>query len=191
MNYAKKIFNTASRQRLTSPFDRGGLYKLKEAADRLFRSSENIDALIACSAGLGNRFALTCCTWGDRRKWLKDALLDIPYRLGYEVLPAIAALTRDGLSAGNTQILVGMAKIEAYSLLDDVDDIWWKIHGDMNVEFDQWKVGKSLIQEALDSSVSLIDKIVGFAEVGLGLHEVSPNMSQSAQSSVTQNTGSR
>ncbi len=173
MTQAKTIFNQAQSQRKQHPFLSGGLYKIKEAADRLHRDSLTIDDLAADRQRRSGREIFNGCTREDKAKWLRDTLLDVAYRLGYEILPAIDALEKDGLSKKDMKRCKDWATARAVSLLCQIDQVYEQLRGNIKREYDQWENHDSLIQPIIDRAVNIADGIVEFFEKYTSLHEVS------------------
>tara|TARA_B110001450_G_scaffold2406_1_gene2664 strand:- start:460 stop:756 length:297 start_codon:yes stop_codon:yes gene_type:complete len=62
-----------------------------------------------------------CCTTDDKAYWIKSIPVQAAELLGYNILPAIAALTNDGLSKRNTDTTLDIANGMAKSLLEDCE----------------------------------------------------------------------
>jgi hypothetical protein len=171
MSIAEKIFKDARAKRFAHPLARGGLFKIQEAADRLHRGSENIDQLIAYRQRRVGPKCFRACCWEDKTTWLREALLDIPFRLGYEIVPGIGALEHDGLCKSDILRLESWAKSLTPLLLDQVDTVNRQIKSSLKIEYSRWDDGESLIQTALDRTVNFADDIVEFAENRLSLRQ--------------------
>lgn len=176
MSKARNIFNQAQSQRKQHPFVSGGLYKIKEAADRLHRDSQTIDDLAADRRLCSGKKVFNGCTREDKATWLRAALVDVSYRLGYDILPAIDALEQDGLSKKDVKLCKSWAKEHAVSLLYQVDQVYEQLRGDIKQEYDHWENGDSLIQPIIDRAVNLADDIVEFFEKQTSLHEVNEEL---------------
>jgi hypothetical protein len=173
MSLAKKIFIDAGSRRRSYPLANGGAYKIQEAADRLHRASENIDRLKAFHrTRTGSQCFISCC-WSERGAWLKDALLDVAFRLGYEIMPGIPALKFDGLSGARISELEILGKSQTESLLAQVDDVHSQIKSRMKIEYEHWDNDESLIQPVLNRTVNFADDIVSYYETHWSLHGVS------------------
>ncbi len=173
MSLAKKIFIDAGSRRRSYPLANGGAYKIQEAADRLHRASENIDQLINFHrTRTGSQCFISCC-WSERGSWLQGTLLDVPFRLGFEVVPAIAALEFDGLSGARISALKIWGKSQTESLLEQVDDVHSQIKSRMKIEYEHWDNDESLIQPVLNRAVNFADDIVRYYEAHCPLHGVS------------------
>ena len=176
MTQAKTIFNQAQSQRKQHPFVGGSRYKLREVAARLRRDSETIDHLATDRRrGLG-REVFNGCTREDKAKWLRDTLLDVAYRLGYDILPAIDALEQDGLSKKDVRLCRAWATAHAVSLLCQIDQVYEQLRGNIKREYDQWENHDSLIQPIIDRAVNIADGVVEFFKRRTSLHEVSEEL---------------
>jgi hypothetical protein len=176
MSRATKIFNQALLERKQHPFVAGGLYKIKEAADRLHRDSLTIDDLAVDRLRRWGKKAFNGCTREDKAKWLRDTLLDVAYRLGYEIVPAIDALEQDGLSKKDVKLCKDWATARAVSLLCQIDQVYEQLRGNIKHEYDHWENHDSLIQPIIDRAVIIADDIVEFFERQTSLHEVSEEL---------------
>ncbi len=173
MSLAKKIFIDAGFRRRSYPLANGGAYKIQEAADRLHRASQNIDELKAFHrTRIGSQCFISCC-WSERGSWLQGTLLDVAFRLGFEVVPAIPALKFDGLSGARISALEIWGKSQTESLLAQVDDVHSMTKSRMKIEYEHWDNDQSLIQPVLNRAVNFADDIVRYYEAHCPLHGVS------------------
>lgn len=173
MALSRKIFNEAKAERERYSPTCGGLYKLREAADRLHRDSLNIDRLIAHRKDRVKPPVFIACSWEDRRAWLRGALLDIPRRLGGEVVPSVCALGPDGLSASAVGELQTWVSQRCAALVKQCDQTYARLAHSMRPEYDLWDANESMIRDLLDRTVNFIDDIVQYAEKHRSLHGVS------------------
>jgi hypothetical protein len=172
MSKSQHIFDAACKDRLAHPLANGGLYKVREAADRLHRASRNIDQLIAYHHNRSGLPFFTSCSWSDKAPWLRGALSDIPTRLGYEIMPGLRALVYDGISKEKINAFEISINSQLKAILSQVDAVFNEIKSGISIEYKNWDSHRSLIQSALNSGVNLADDIVRFAERELSLHEV-------------------
>ena len=176
MSRATKIFNQAFLERKQHPFVAGSSYKLREAADRLHRDSLTIDDLAVDRRRRGGKKAFNGCTREDKATWLRDTLLDVAYRLGYEIVPAIDALEQDGLSKKDVKLCKDWAMARAASLLCQIDQVYEQLRGNIKHEYDHWENHDSLIQPIIDRAVNIADGVVEFFKRRTSLHEVSEEL---------------
>lgn len=176
MSIATKIFHDAVLERRKYPLLRGGRYKLQETADRLHRNSLNLDAMIEYSHRKQGPSVFLTCTWSDRAPWLRHALLDVPYQLGYNVVPAVDALVFDGVDEPQLASLESWARQQTFSLLSQVDSALSLTQKSLNAEYSLWKANDSMIRVLLDRAVNLADEIINYADERLPLHGVSEQM---------------
>jgi hypothetical protein len=182
MALAKKIFNEAKAERERCLSLNGGLYKLREAADRLHRDSLNIDELIAYRKDRIKPPVFIACSWEDRRLWLKGALLDIPRRLGGEVVPSVMALRADGLPAAKVAELQTWVSSRCEALVRQCDQICALLARSMKPEYELWNDGESMIRDLLDRVVNFIDDIIRYVDEHRPLHGVSEQIENASVS---------
>jgi hypothetical protein len=104
---------------------------------------------------------------------MKDALLDVAFRLGYEIMPGIPALKFDGLSGARISALEIWGKSQTESLLAQVDEVHSQIKSRMKIEYEHWDNDESLIHPVLNRTVNCADDIVSYYETHWSLHGVS------------------
>ena len=99
--------------------------------------------------------------------------MDIPRRLGGEVIPSVGALGPDGLTASEVKELQTWASHRCLALLKQCDQAYALLAHSMKPEYDLWDANESMIRDLLDRTVNFIDDIVRYAEKHRSLHGVS------------------
>ena len=101
----KKAFQDAQNLRLKYPLI-SGADKLRETRSRLSRMQETMyqigEYLKNPSHFDKGQILGHCCTTDDKAVWIKSIPAQVANLLGYDILPAIAALTNDCLSKRDT-----------------------------------------------------------------------------------------
>ena len=163
----KKVFQDVQNLRLKYPLDSGEC-KLRETQWRLSRMQETMyqigeylknPSLFYKGQTLGH-----CCTTEDKAFWIKSIPAKAAELLGYDILPAIAALTNDGLSKRDTDTAFDTAKQRAEALLEDCERQEARLKGGISAEYDEMKTGYSEVHGLLVDA----DRI---AEDALQVHE--------------------
>ena len=84
-----------------------------------------------------------CCTTDDKAVWIKSIPAQVAELLGYNILPAIAALTNNGLSKRDTEATLAIANGMAKALLKDCERQQTRLKGNISVEYDNMEEGYS------------------------------------------------
>ena len=109
-----------------------------------------------------------CCTTDDKAVWIKSIPAKVADLLGYNILPAIAALTNNGLSKRDTNRTLDIANGMAKTLLEECERQQTRLKGGISVEYDEMKTGYSEVHGLLVDA----DRI---AEDALQVHEYRKN----------------
>ena len=147
-------FERGRRARLSYPLS-SGRYKLVECSERLEQCVEEISRIRDYLNGRRDRWAFMHCTVEDKHLWLKDLPSHVAYRLGYEVLPGLQALAVDGVDS--TVIGIELPKFEGYcsSVVGQLEIAHMKIRKSINVEYDQMRSGRSLLEPQVRDAVGI------------------------------------
>lgn len=124
-----------------------GAYKLREARHKLLRMMDTVDAIGAylrkpSSVRLGSSLG-PCCTTDDKGDWLKNLPKQVSEMLGYDILPAIAALTGDGVSQTDVAVKLDLAQARANQLLKDCEAHRMRLKEGAKREYAAIKSGRS------------------------------------------------
>lgn len=167
-----KIHNDGRLARNEYPFTRDALYKIEEMRSYLMKDSKTIERLILYSHSHSGSPLLGGCTWEERREWLRRTLRGIPYRLGYELSPAIETLALKSLSQSEVDPLQRYVSRRVACLLLEVDLVYNQINRGMSPEYRAWKKGESLIKKILDEAITLADEVISHCKDRTPLHGV-------------------
>ena len=147
-------FAQGRRDRLSHPLS-SGRYKLVECAERLNQCIEEIDRIRNYINGRGHRWLLMHCTAEDKHLWLKDLPSHVAYRLGYEVLPGLQALTADGVDSTLIRSELPNFERNCLSVVGQLEIVHQKIYKSINVEYDQMRLGGSLLEAQVRDAVGI------------------------------------
>ena len=145
-------FAEAQLRRRSYPLE-AGADKLREARHRLSRMMETIDAIgdflrnpvsVMSESALG-----PCCTTFDKAIWLKSVPDQLAEKLGYDILPAIAALTADGVPKTVLAAELKLAQATANQLLKDCEVQRVRLKGGIKDEYAAIKSGQSELYDLL------------------------------------------
>lgn len=145
-------FAKAQLRRRSYPL-KAGATKLHEARHRLFRMMKTIDAIrdILCkprSARSGSALG-PCCTTFDKAIWLKSVPGQVAEMLGYYILPALAALTGDGVPKTVLAAELKLAQATADQLLKDCETQRVRLKRRVKTEYAAIKSGQSELYDLL------------------------------------------
>lgn len=146
------IFNTALAERAKYPLTQGW-YKLEEArraAERLQECLTTVQTRIRTGGKFGEAENLGPCMAHERGTYLKGIPGQLAHLIGYDILPAIAALEGDGVPKEEAQRLLRSAETVAQRLLADCEAVRLHLKGGINHEYDAMKRGESMLLELLD-----------------------------------------
>ena len=90
-----------------------------------------------------------CCTTDDKAVWIKSIPAKVANHLGYDILPAIAALTNDSLSKRDTEATLDIANGMAKALLKDCERQENRLKGGISAEYNMMKTGYSEVHGLL------------------------------------------
>ena len=126
-NPCQTIFRSSIRDRRTNhPLNRVSAFKVREVRgtiDRLLRTVVEVAAFVTGGSSAPVPFLLGCCTTEDKATWLKDLPGHIARELGYNLIPAIEALTVEGVAADDILTFILSIKPQVDQLLVDCDAI--------------------------------------------------------------------
>ena len=188
MSIAKTTYNRAIALRASYPLHKG-IYKLRESADWLKRSAKNIDTMIGYHHSREGSKAFIACCWDDKSSWLKDIVVDVAHRLGYEILPGIEALKGDGLTMVNIYKIRTQTLTKIDLILDEVDRIHSLIKKQIDHEYAEWGKRRSPIKDVLIDTAILAENIATSAESRINtLQKTNKCCSQISNTPVVQTT---
>ena len=148
----KKVFQDAQNLRPKYPIDSGEC-KLRETRWRLSRMQETMyqigEYLKNPSHFYKGQTLGHCCTTDDKAVWIKSIPAQVAELLGYNILPAIAALINDRLSKRDTEATLAIANGMAKALLKDCERQESRLKGGISAEYDMMKTGYSEVHGLL------------------------------------------
>ena len=146
-------FAASKKRRCSYPL-KTGAYKLREARHRLFRMMETVDAIgdflrKPKSVSPGSTLGL-CCTTDDKGYWLKNLPKQVAVGLGYDILPAIAALAaEEGIAETDVAAELATARVSADQILDQCEAQRGRLKGGIKAEYPAIKSGQSELYDLL------------------------------------------
>lgn len=145
-------FNDGKARRVTCPLHQGR-YKLEEQKRSLVAIKESLHMVRHFVSGRSSSIYLGCCMASDKHRWLKDLPLDIAFSLGYDLLPGLLALTKEG--ARRVDSAYPAIALECEQLVDRLEQTRNAIKKDISVEYQHMKQGGSLLEPLIDDAISI------------------------------------
>jgi hypothetical protein len=152
-------FEEAQKCRAGYPLT-SGAYKLRDTHRALSRMRVTIDAIADYrnrpgSYAVGQTLG-QCCTTEDKAIWLKNLPKQVADMLGHDILPAIAALTGDGITKREVARELASATSDVNSLLRDCEEVRVSLSaGGIGHEYKAMKQGQSHLRELLTRTLSI------------------------------------
>jgi hypothetical protein len=150
------IFNAARAQRTKYPLTKGR-YKLREAEHAVEdwrRLVNTIGERVRTGGKFGINENLGPCMAPDRGTYLKSIPARLAERMGYDILPGIAALEGDGVPKAEVQHLVRRAETDAQRLIAECEALRLRLKGGIEHEYRAMRQGEShlygMLGKALD-----------------------------------------
>ena len=151
-------FDAAQKRRTRYPLQ-SGRYKLGDAQNSISRMLDTTDAIADClnrpsSYSTGQTLG-HCCTTDDKAIWLKNVPTQIADMLGHNILPAIAALTGDGVTKAEAQRRLSRANLDARRLIADCEAVRLRLKAGIGREYSAMKQGQSHLRELLTRALTI------------------------------------
>lgn len=152
----REAYRKGVSSRLAYPLN-SGLYKLVESKGRIERTGKEIIRVSEVVTNQQNQFSLMHCTFQDKAFWLRDAPLNIAFRMGYEVIPSFSALIADGVGS----IEADSAARAVESVMDHHLLQWDQLRNSYSKkianEYERMRNGHSNALWVVDDALDLID----------------------------------
>lgn len=165
---ASATFMSAIGRRLIDyPFERVSSYKVRECRN-LLRHECDVVASIAQSLirGPGNTYGsqLLGCTEGDKALRLRCVPSIIARQLGYDLIPAIEALTLEGVHPADVAAFTASIRRAVKQLIADCDAIQTQTTQSVRGDYAGPRKGTSGTQRLCKEALAIADAAVAFCE---------------------------
>lgn len=160
------VFRSAMKERRSKcPFDRISAYKVRESRDNM-----NDECLVVTSIAeylrdrpSDDHFSmLRGCTEGDKGYRLKRTPRIIARELGYNLIPALEALTVEGVPAADINTFIRSIKPQVDRLLADCDAVHLSTARSIKPEYDAMKAGRSNMERICAKALGIAEQAVTF-----------------------------
>ena len=161
----KNEFSVGYKQRHQYPL-LSGLYKLREARLNLQRMHDTVSLIQRHKVhNLRLPDFLNQCMRHEVSTWLKAIPSAIAWQLGYNIAPAIDALTGDGLNTSEILSIKKQIKPVIKDLLYNCEWTHTVIKKNIGYEYRNMKSGQSELLESLESGIKICNTIIHLHEV--------------------------
>jgi hypothetical protein len=166
MAVPSSVFRSAMRERKTSyPFDRISAYKVRESGDNLqheCRVVASISEYLRARPCDRHSSILVGCVESDKSVRLKRIPHNIARELGYNLIPAIEALTVEGVPAAAIGTFIRSIKPEVDQLLADCEAVERATARSITPEYERMKAGSSLMERICADALDIAEQAVVF-----------------------------
>jgi hypothetical protein len=148
-------FNAGKAQRVSYPLHQGR-YKLEERERSLGAIKDSLRMVRDFVNGRSSCTYLGCCMASDKHTWLKNLPLDIAFSLGFDLLPGLLALKKEGALCVDREYPA--IEQDCLQLVDRCEQVRNAIKKDIKVEYRQMKQGGSLLDPLIDEAIDLTQR---------------------------------
>lgn len=150
-----KSFNDGKAERAIYPLHQGR-YKLEEQERNLLATKETIRMVRDFVRGRSGCTFLGSCVADDKHIWLKPVPLYVAHLLGYNLLPGLIALNKEGAQFVDRDYPT--IERDCLQLLDRLEQVRIAIKSDISIEYDHMKLGGSLLDPLIDEAMHLVHR---------------------------------
>ena len=129
-----------------------GMYKLVETRNGLKGDAYELKRIRLYLIGEAPQHSMRHCTHEDFHQWVRDALIRAAYGVGYNIFPAVAALSADGVSHHAIDDVQRILQASWPNLLSVLDSAHRRLSTDQQVELDLINLSKSRTFGALNQA---------------------------------------
>ena len=151
------IFNMACAERAKYPLT-SDRQKLQEAQDTL-EGWQDLVTTVALRIQAGGKFGLEenldPCMADERETYLEGLPEKLAHLIGYNIIPAIAALEGDGVTKAEVQRLLNRAETVAQRLIADCEVVRLRLNDGIKHEYEAMKRGTTCLVGLLDAASPL------------------------------------
>jgi hypothetical protein len=139
----RDAFKKAAKSRTAYPLPFGA-YKLREVRDHIKRMQDTLWTIKGFLKNPKTGYAVgPCCTSYDTDEWIRSGPVTVADILGYCILPAIAAMTGDGISKADVAEELSTATARAQNILKKCERQHIRLGSKIASEYNMMKKGDS------------------------------------------------
>lgn len=169
MAIPSSVFRAAMKRRITNhPFDRISAYKIRECRDNLQHNLKTVRSIadyLRASPGDRHSNMLVGCTEEDKGYRLKRVPEIVADELGYNLIPAVKALAREGVPAVDINLFIRTIKPLVDRLLADCDAVQLATAPSIKPEYAALKAGYSPMEQISTDALYIVEQAVEFCKL--------------------------
>ena len=158
----RKEYKDGLSNRIQNPLP-SSIYKLRERVAIWNRYVGTINEIKDYKNGLTNPYMFDCFAPYESSIWLKGRLSEIPYRMGYDIVPAIEALKGDGVDEYTIERIKQKFIPGIEELVDDCDALNDIIKKNIYYEYDNFKKGYSELRDLHERAIDIAQGILDYS----------------------------
>lgn len=159
-------FKASMRARIANrPFVDISAYKVRESSENIYSMLSTvmeITHVVSRGATHSSPVRLGCCTSEEKANWLKDLPHKLAHELGYNLIPAIEALSVEGVPTSAIRAFVQSIKGKVYQLLADCDAVQSATSRTIKREYALMKQGRSSALRICNDAFQIADQAKRF-----------------------------
>ena len=161
MNYKTcfEAYEAAEITRNRHPLSNGE-YKLRECSDRLGSTLEELSRIQDLVSGRGDKWSLMHCTSEDKHLWLKGVPAAVAWRLGYEVIPGLRALTGDGVPEAVIDATFPNVEHKVANLMLQLESTHRLIRKNIGIEYRRMRSDDSLLKPLVVEAIQITGDVL-------------------------------
>lgn len=164
-----KVFRASLKERQKErPFGNKSAYKIRESQSNIESITSTVTAIIEhvsngeCSSP---PVLLGGCTSADKDIWLAALPSNLADELGFNLIPAIAALSVEGVPEPAIESFAQSINSSVQQLLDDCDAVQAAISNSIAEEYARMKRGQSSMLGICNDALQIADRAAIFCDV--------------------------
>jgi hypothetical protein len=151
----QQVFDEGKALRVSYPLHQGR-YKLEELEGSFVSLQRTLGMVRSSVCGVSRSTYFGGCVASDKHTWLKRLPLDVANLLGYNLLPGLLALKKEGaLCVDRDYPAIEQGCLR---LVDRCEQVRNAIKKDIKVEYRQMKQGGSLLEPLIDDALYLVQR---------------------------------
>lgn len=163
----RDAFIAAQERRTLVPL-RMGLYKIHDAMSDLYRIRDTVDAIaeaLSSERPLHPHDPLVACTVYEKDTYLLAVPVNVAETLGYDMLPAVKALSADGWPPELVANAVDIATNETAYVLSECERVHRHLQSGLAGEYTAIKQGGSMVRQLIRDAEKVGQAPLQFHEI--------------------------
>lgn len=148
-------FEEGMAQRTNRPLHQGR-YKLEECLQNLRHTRHTLHLVRGFVNGKSTCKWLGACMAFEKHMWLKRVPEEMAFAIGYNLLPGLLALRKEGAQCVDSAY--PQVERECLALISHMESVRLTIRKDISIEYKHMKRGGSLLEPVVDEAVLITQK---------------------------------